>query len=217
MTIRSQDRSSRRTFLTFALLLGLAWGGGLVLAPAAYAEDQPPADLKEAAQQHVDSPGASEEIAAAPAVAQRLFRDLVCLCGGCKRETLDKCPCAYAKAERDKVMGMLAGKDISTDEKADKAYTEVRDALVAEYGGQQILTVPIDKGFNKLAWIVPWVVFALALTLVVVVGQRWVARGRLATASARTRSAAATDSARRPALADEEREDRLDDELRDID
>ena len=213
MTIRRQDRSSRRTLLTLVLL---AWGASFALAGAAWAEDQPPADLKEAAQ-HVDSPGASEEIAAAPAVAQRLFRDLVCLCGGCKRETLDKCPCAYAKAERDKVMAMLAGKDISTDEKADKAYTEVRDALVAEYGGQQILTVPIDKGFNKLAWIVPWVVFALALTLVVVVGRRWVTRGRQATASARSRGAADAASARRPALADEEREDRLDDELRDID
>jgi cytochrome c-type biogenesis protein CcmH/NrfF len=216
MSIRRQDRSSRRTLLRFVFQVMLACSASLALAGVARAEDQPPADLKEAAQ-HVDSPGASEEIAAAPPVAQRLFRDLVCLCGGCKRETLDKCPCAYAKAERDKVMAMLAGKDISTDEKAELAYTEVRDALVAEYGGQQILTVPIDKGFNKLAWIIPWVVFALALTLVVVVGQRWVKRGRLATASARSRGTADAASARRPALADEEREDRLDDELRDID
>jgi cytochrome c-type biogenesis protein CcmH/NrfF len=212
MQIRRPSRSSRRILLALVFL----FGGSLVLSGAARAEDQPPADLKEAAQ-HVDSPGASEEIAAAPPVAQRLFRDLVCLCGGCKRETLDKCPCAYAKAERDKVMAMLAGKDISTDEKAELAYTQVRDALVAEYGGQQILTVPIDKGFNKLAWIVPWVVFALALTLVVVVGRRWVTRGRQATASARSRGTADAASARRPALADEEREDRLDDELRDID
>jgi cytochrome c-type biogenesis protein CcmH/NrfF len=215
MPIRRPSRSSRRALLGFLLLV---WSGSFALSRTAHADDPPPpADLKEAAQ-HVDSPGASEEIAAAPAVAQRLFRDLVCLCGGCKRETLDKCPCAYAKAERDKVMGMLAGKDISTDAAAEKAYTEIRDALVAEYGGQQILTVPIDKGFNKLAWIIPWVVFALALTLVVVVGQRWVRRGRLATASARASSAAAAaNTARRPALADEEREDRLDDELRDID
>jgi len=194
-----------------ALAFGLA-------RPGFADEPAPPQDLKEAAENHVESPGASEEIAAAPPAAQKLFRDLVCLCGGCKRETLDKCPCAYAKAERDKVMAMLAGKDISTDEKAEKAYVEIRDALVAEYGGQQILTVPIDKGFNKLAWIVPWVVFALALTLVIVVGQRWVRRGRLVTASTRAaNSAAAANAPRRPALADEEREDRLDDELRDID
>jgi cytochrome c-type biogenesis protein CcmH/NrfF len=189
----------------------------LLLSSSALRADEPavPQDLKEAVQ-HVDSPGAEDEIAAAPPVAQRLFRDLVCLCGGCKRETLSHCTCAYAKAERDKVMAMLSGKDISTDAAQEKAYLEIRDALVQEYGGQHILTVPIDKGFNKLAWIVPWVVFGLAFMLVLVVGQRWVRRGRRATASTRASGADAATMGR-PSVADEEREDRLDDELRDID
>jgi cytochrome c-type biogenesis protein CcmH/NrfF len=196
----------RKLYLALVLLLGVA--------PAARAEDQPPSDLKAAAE-HVEDPGNRDDIANAPEVAQRLFRDLVCLCGGCKRETLDKCPCAYAKAERAKVMAMLSGKDITTTEAQEKAYVAVRDALIKEYGGQHILTVPVDVGFNKLAWIVPWAVFGLAFTLVLVVGKRWVRRGRQETQAARAGAGASAYRSAGPA--DEEREDRLDDELRDID
>ena len=32
---------------------------------------------------------------------------------------------------------------------------QVRDAFVAEHGGQDILTAPIDTGFNRLAWFFP--------------------------------------------------------------
>ncbi len=212
MTTRSGQSSTSRSRALSTLLLGLTL---VVGSPAARADDPPPPeDLRQAASQHVEAPGSAEEIADSPEVAQRLFRDLVCLCGGCKRETLDKCPCAYAKAERQKVLAMLAGKDISSEAAQDKAYVEIRDALIKEYGGQRILTVPLDKGFNRLAWIVPWAVFSLALTLVVVVGQRWVRRGRLASATARAGGGAAVHAS---GPADEEREDRLDDELRDID
>ncbi len=31
-------------------------------------------------------------------------------------------------------------------------------AFVAEYGGQDVLAAPIDRGFNRLAWIVPYAV-----------------------------------------------------------
>ena len=35
---------------------------------------------------------------------------------------------------------------------------QMRDAIVAEHGGQDILTAPIDKGFNRLAWFFPYAV-----------------------------------------------------------
>ena len=205
-------RSRRPWLYTFALLLAVG------VAPAARAQEQaaePPA----AGPPHVETPGGANDAASAPPVAQRLFRDLVCLCGGCKRETLAACTCGYAKAEREKVLGMLAGKDLSTPAAEEKAYVAVRDAIIKEYGGQHVLTVPIDAGFNRLAWIVPWVVFGLALTLVVVVGRRWVRRGRAATAAAAV-GAVGGGAYRKPATPsrdEEDREDRLDDELRDID
>jgi cytochrome c-type biogenesis protein CcmH/NrfF len=211
MTTRSPGRRRALFTLLLAAVLGTAGVG------SARAEDPPPADLTAAAQseKHVDDPASADQIKSAPAVAQRLFRDLVCLCGGCKRETLDKCPCSYARAEREKILAMLSGKDIGSDAAQEKAYVEVRDAIIKEYGGQHVLVVPIDAGFNKLAWIVPWVVFALALTLVVVVGRRWVTRGRKATAAAHAGAVAAGPAPHTDA--DEEREERLDDELRDID
>jgi cytochrome c-type biogenesis protein CcmH/NrfF len=193
----------------------------LGVTPAAYAQEAaaPPEQGDPAAQgamPHVEAPGGMQEVERASPVAKRLFRDLVCLCGGCKRETLAACTCGYAKAEREKVLAMLAGKDTSTPAAEEAAYVAVRDAIVKEYGGQHVLTVPIDTGFNRLAWIVPWVVFALALTLVVVVGQRWVRRGRLATAQARA-GGAGLPREKVQSRDDEDREDRLDDELRDID
>jgi cytochrome c-type biogenesis protein CcmH/NrfF len=200
----------------------LAILAALAVSPALRAQegaDEPPVPGDPAAQgavPHVEAPGGMQEVAGAPPVAKRLFADLVCLCGGCKRETLAACTCGYAKAEREKVLAMLAGRDLSTPSAEEKAYVSIRDALVKEYGGQHILTVPIDAGFNRLAWIVPWAVFALALTLVLVVGQRWVQRGRVATATARA-GGAGLPREKVPSRADEDREDRLDDELRDID
>jgi cytochrome c-type biogenesis protein CcmH/NrfF len=35
---------------------------------------------------------------------------------------------------------------------------QVRAAFAAWYGGQDILTAPIDKGFNRLAWLFPYVI-----------------------------------------------------------
>jgi hypothetical protein len=161
------------------------------------------------------SSGASSEIYSSPAVAQRLFADLVCLCGDCKRLTLKACGCPNAIAERAKIMSMLAGKDISTHEKEEAVYVEIRDALIKEYGGQHILTVPLDQGFNRLGWMVPWAVFVLCLGMVFVVGRRWILRGRADTATRTTASAGG--AAPKKSVADEEREDRLDDELRDLD
>ncbi len=174
----------------------------------------------ESAPPHVEAPGGMQEVDGASPVAKRLFADLVCLCGGCKRETLLACTCGFAKQEREKVLGMLAGMDLTTEAAQEKAYIAVRDAIIKENGGQHVLTVPIDAGFNRLAWIVPWAVFGLALTLVLVVGRRWVARGRAASAAALAAGGSVLGGAvgrGKPDAAQEEREDRLDDELRDID
>jgi cytochrome c-type biogenesis protein CcmF len=160
--------------------------------------------------------GAATEINDSPQVAKRLFRDLVCQCGGCQRLPLFECRCGYAKQERAKIMAMIAGKDISTPAGEEAVYVSVRDAFMKEYGGQRALTVPLDGGFNRLAILVPVAVLGLAVILVLVIGRRWVGRGRRA-AAAEAMTGKAVAAAAPRTRQQEDLEDQLDDELRDID
>ena len=80
---------------------------------------------------------------------------------------------------------------------------EIIAALITVYGGQHFLSSPIDKGFNRLAWLFPYLVGAGSA---VVVGFAAVRLAR------RHDPAVDAPSAGDPAL-----EERLDDELRDLD
>ncbi len=44
---------------------------------------------------------------------------------------------------------------------------------VADHGSQDILTSPIDKGFNRLAWFFPYVVGFVGAVGIVVAAKRW--------------------------------------------
>jgi hypothetical protein len=196
------------------VVMVLALGG-------AGARAQQPLPAEPEAHEHDESAGV-DDIRAAPHVAQRLFADLVCLCGGCKRLTLAACPCAHAKEQRAKVMGLLQGKDVSSADKEEAVYKEVIQSFIKEAGGQHVLTVPLDVGFNRLMGIVPYAVIGLALLLVVIVSLRWVKRGKLGV-TAGAGLPTGTRAADPKATADltrnqrEDLEDRLDDELREID
>ena len=69
-----------------------------------------------------------------PPVAHRLFGELECTCGRCRRMRLSKCPCGFASKEREEIMGMLRGKDLSTPEPEDAAYREILQAFVGRHG-----------------------------------------------------------------------------------
>ena len=84
-----------------------------------------------------------------------------------------------------------------------KDYDAVREAFAAEFGSQAILAAPIDRGFNRLAWLFPYLAAAAALVGIVVTARRW---------SSRAVPAAAGDAGLDPALSA-----RLDDELRNLD
>jgi hypothetical protein len=81
----------------------------------------------------------------------------------------------------------------------------VRAAFVAEFGSQDILMAPIDEGFNKLAWLVPYVVGAIGLAGAFVITRRWSSQSPLS-------AGAPADLAENSEL-----RTRLDDELRDLD
>jgi cytochrome c-type biogenesis protein CcmH/NrfF len=80
---------------------------------------------------------------------------------------------------------------------------QIRAALVADHGGQDILLSPIDEGFNRLAWLFPYVVGVVGAGVIVLAAKRW------------ARHDAPVDL--KPAVPDAALNGRLDDELRDLD
>lgn len=131
---------------------------------------------------------------------QRALEDrIMCMCG-C-RQPMGSCQmrpnCGHYDEQSAKV------KDYITE---GKTYDEVLDAFIAEHETQAVLAAPLDRGFNRLAWAVPYAIGVTGLLLAGVVAVRWSRRRPQDTPAA---AAASQDDA---ALAA-----RLDDELRDLD
>jgi cytochrome c-type biogenesis protein CcmF len=121
---------------------------------------------------------------------------IMCMCGGC-RAPLNDCPmpnCHSKVPEKERLHAMV---------EEGKNRDEIIAAFVKEYGGQDVLGAPIDEGFNRLAWLFPYLV---GVGSAVAVG-----------------FAAVRLSKRRPqsddakAAQDPVMDERLDDELRDLD
>jgi cytochrome c-type biogenesis protein CcmF len=130
------------------------------------------------------------------ALHRRLEADIMCTCG-CQA-AMGSCQmrpnCGHYDTQAARLNAFLAeGKD----------YDGVREAFAKEFGTQAILAAPIDRGFNRLAWIVPYIVAAFALVGVVITARRWTTRAV---------PAAAGDAGLDPALSA-----RLDDELNNLD
>jgi cytochrome c-type biogenesis protein CcmF len=134
-------------------------------------------------------------------VAERAMKELICPCGGCTRLNLFDCDCATAAQLRGKVLEMLAGADLSTDESKKKAYDEVLAAFVKEYGGEQVLSTP----HSQFPWLLPALAAAGGLSLLIVVGKRWTKRPQAAAGTAGDKPAAPVE--------EDAYADKLDDEL----
>jgi cytochrome c-type biogenesis protein CcmF len=130
---------------------------------------------------------------------RQLEGDIMCKCGGC-RAPMNNCPmgpgCHGLKEQSDKLDAYLA-KGMTRE--------EIKAAFVAEHGGQDILAAPIDEGFNRLAWALPYVAGLTGAALVGIFARRWTRRD--GDASANTPHVPEEDALRA----------RLDDELRDLD
>ena len=50
---------------------------------------------------------------------------------------------------------------------------QMHAAFVKEFGGEDMLTAPIDRGFNRLAWFLPYAVGATGALAVGLVAMRW--------------------------------------------
>ncbi len=159
-----------------------------------------PAALAAAEPQHVETPqSAAVEVARTP-VEKELWRELVCMCGTCGRKKIGDFCCGYAAQMRAEVRTLL-----------DQGRTkdQVFAYYIEKYGSQEPLAAPIDKGFNRLAWLLPYVFGAAGLGLIVTMAMRW---------SRKPASAAADGGATEARVeADQSLSTRLDDELRDLD
>jgi hypothetical protein len=153
------------------------------------------------AQDGAQAGAAGSGTVAKSAVQRQLEGEIICMCGssGCVRASLANCPmrpaCHGHVPQTARIRQLV-------DE--GRTHDEILAAFVAEYG-PNVLAVPEDRGFNRLAWMLPYVLAAAGLITIVVNARRWSSRPALATGGG---SSAPSD----PAL-----EARLDNELRDLD
>jgi cytochrome c-type biogenesis protein CcmF len=121
---------------------------------------------------------------------------LVCMCGTCGRQRIGECTCPVAAEMRTKVAQLVA---------AGNNREQIIQAFVTEWGSQEVLGAPIDEGFNRVAWLLPYGIGIVSIAVVGGVALKW---SRRRSTDESTPVAVPT----RPDL-----EDRLNDELRELD
>jgi cytochrome c-type biogenesis protein CcmF len=125
-----------------------------------------------------------------------LRREIVCTCGGCGRQLVADCICPRAAGMRDEIAKLVND---------GKSREQVYAYFIEQYGSQEPLAMPIDEGFNRLAWAVPYAVGASGLMLIGAAVFFW----------SRRRDEA--DEASSASDTDEVLARRLEEELRDLD
>ena len=147
-----------------------------------------------AAQVHVEDPNVAVSPSRSP-LEEELRHEMGCICGTCAHEPLSKCTCGYAQDMRTNLRAQI---DLG------KNRDEIIEHFIRVYGGQHFLMAPLDRGFNRLAWMLPYAVAGTAAILVGFAAIRWSHR--------RDGTEADPSAPVDPAI-----EERLDDELRNLD
>jgi len=86
-----------------------------------------------------------------------------------------QCGCAQLLGECDHVGCPDRDKELSeltTDMAAGMTDQQIMDAFVAKYGAT-VLAAPTTKGFDLVAWVAPFAVFAAALLGTILLIRRW--------------------------------------------
>lgn len=173
------------------LLLALGAGAAVVLpGRAALAQGSPAPEMAQATVEAPEPVGVDENW---------LIRNIVCQCGTCRHSLLE-CEsdgCGHAVQDRLEIRQLL---------NQGRNRDQVIAYFIKKYGGQVALAAPIDRGFNRLAWLFPYTLAGVAA-----VGLGYGAY-RLT-----KRSSGHGTLASEPAIADGELSDKLDDELRNLD
>jgi cytochrome c-type biogenesis protein CcmF len=128
---------------------------------------------------------------------RQLQHEIVCTCGSCGHATIAECrkdPCSVSHQMRAELAGFI-------DE--GKSHDEIIQAFVAKYGNEEMLGAPIDRGFNRLAWLFPYLLGVGGAVVIGFAATRWSHHPEPALAS--------------PGQIDPSLAERIDDELRDLD
>ena len=130
-----------------------------------------------------------------------LVRNIMCQCGSCRHNLLECASenCGNAIQNRIEIRQLL---------NQQKSRDQIIEYFINKYGSQIALASPIDKGFNRLAWLLPYSLGTLAIC-----GMAYGA-WRLTRKPA---APAAPGGADALAAADPELADKLEDELRNLD
>jgi cytochrome c-type biogenesis protein CcmF len=123
--------------------------------------------------------------------------EIVCTCGACGHTTIAECrkdPCPVSHKMRGELAAMID---------AGKTHDQIIQGFVTSYGNEEMLGAPLDKGFNRLVWLLPWTLAATGAFAIGFAAMKW---------SKHPADATATREPSDPAM-----DDRLDDELRSLD
>jgi cytochrome c-type biogenesis protein CcmF len=129
---------------------------------------------------------------------RQLQHEIVCTCGTCGHASIGECrkdPCPVSHKLRGELAAMID---------QGKSHDEIIQAFVTLYGSEEMLGAPINKGFNRLAWLIPYLIGATGAVIVGFAAVRWSTRPPTSPNEAQTERDAAL-------------EERLDDELRNLD
>jgi cytochrome c-type biogenesis protein CcmF len=130
-----------------------------------------------------------------------LVRNIMCQCGTCRHNLIDCAGenCGAANADRVSIRQLL---------NQGRTREQIIEYFIKKYGSQIALASPIDKGFNRLAWLFPY-----SLGVVAASGLGYAAYKL----SRRPASASTSAPTERSSEEDSELADKLDDELRSLD
>jgi cytochrome c-type biogenesis protein CcmF len=146
--------------------------------------------------QHVASPQNVPVVPRTP-LERDLQGQIVCMCGTCGRQRISECTCSTA-AEMRQELAALTAKGMTHD--------EIVAYYVDKWGSQEVLAAPIDKGFNRLAWLLPYGIGVAGVAMIAGLAIKW-----------SRRTAEPASPAALSAGVDQALQQRLDDELRDLD
>jgi cytochrome c-type biogenesis protein CcmF len=150
--------------------------------------------------QHVE--GQYKPVVPRTALEKDLFRSIICMCGTCGRQLVGECTCGYAQEMREEISAMV---------RAGKTRDQVIQYYIDKYGSEEPLAEPINKGFNRLAWLLPYVVGGASAAGIAFAAIRWSRRpGAAGEAVAETPGGQAAEEI------DQDMQARLDDELRNL-
>jgi cytochrome c-type biogenesis protein CcmF len=150
--------------------------------------------------QHVESAQSAAVVAASP-LEKQLDNEIICMCGTCGRKRVGECTCdggENSAVQERLLIARLVAQGMTHD--------QIIAYFVQKYGSQEVLAEPINKGFNRLAWLLPYGTGLVGVVMVGFVAVRWSRRPR----PDRGGPASSTP-------VNSELEHRLDDELRDLD